>query len=384
MLQALSAMTAPRDPVAAVVHPDPYPYYEALVAERPFARDERSGMWVAASAAAVVAVLGASSCRVRPPAEPVPVALVGSAAGEIFQRLVRMNDGPAQTAMKASVSATLEGLDIGRVTTVSRERAHALVTELAPHADPARLTAFAFRITADVIATMLGAPSDALPQIAGWTDDFVRALAPGSSADQLERGKGAAGELLGFGRSLRSTRGLVATLARHAPDNVDAAGANAIGFLSQSYEATAGLIGNTLVALARHPDLRRAVPAVVIEVLRHDPPVQNTRRFVAHDGPVGGVDLRAGDAVLVVLAAANRDPAVNPDPARFDVTRVSPRIFTFGLGGHACPGATLATTIAVAAVQALITSGVKVDGLDELVRYRPSINTRVPLFGGSV
>jgi cytochrome P450 len=341
-------------------------------------------MWVAASAAAVGAVLSASSCRVRPPAEPVPAALVGSAAGEIFQRLVRMNDGSAHAAMKAPVSATLEALDFGRVTTVSRERAHALVSDLAPHADPTRLASFAFRITADVIATMLGAPADALPQIAGWTDDFVRGLAPGSSGDQLERGKAAAGELMRYGRSLRSGSGLVATLARCAPDNVDAAVANAIGFLSQSYEGTAGLIGNTLVALARHPDLRQAVPAVVLEVLRHDPPVQNTRRFVVHDAPVGGVDLRAGDAVLVVLAAANRDPDVNPDPARFDVTRASPRVFTFGLGGHACPGAILATTIAAAAVQTLIASGLKLDGLDATVRYRPSINTRIPLFGGSV
>ena len=67
--------------------------------------------------------------------------------------------------------------------------------------------------------------------------------------------------------------------------------ANTIGYLSQAYEATAGLIGNTLVALGRHGDLRERagaeagfLPAVIREVVRHDPPVQNTRRFLA--GPV--------------------------------------------------------------------------------------------------
>ena len=98
--------------------------------------------------------------------------------------------------------------------------------------------------------------------------------------------------------------------------------ANRIGLLIQSHDATAGLIGNTLVALERHPDTRERVaadpdllPAVLLEVLRHDPPVQNTRRFVARDGVVAGQEMREGDAVLVLLAAANRDPAANPGPS---------------------------------------------------------------------
>jgi cytochrome P450 len=155
---------------------------------------------------------------------------------------------------------------------------------------------------------------------------------------------------------------------------------NALGFLSQAYEATAGLVGNTLLALAHHDDLRRAVPAVVLEVVRYDAPVQNTRRFVAEDGVVAGVPMKAGDAILVVLAAANRDPAVNPDPAAFDIARAAPAVFTFGVGPHACPGAMIATTIAAAGVQQLIAAGLTFDGLRETVRYRPSVNTRVPVF----
>jgi cytochrome P450 len=282
-----------------------------------------------------------------------------------------MNDGPGHHTAKLAVSATLEELDIVRVSTVSRERARALVDDTAPQTDASRLTTFAFRFTAEVVASLLGAAPETLPSIARWTDDFVRCLAPGSSAVELERGKAAAGHLLDLGRSLRSGGG---------PDR-DVMVANAIGFLSQSYEATAGLIGNTLVALARHADLRRAVPAVVREVVRHDPPVQNTRRFVAQDGRVAGVEMKAGDAILVVLAAANRDPEANPEPAEFDVMRAAPRIFTFSVGPHACPGTMLATTIAVAGVQQLISSGLVFEGLVDAVTYRPSVNTRIPLFG---
>jgi cytochrome P450 len=292
-----------------------------------------------------------------------------------------MNDGPVHRTVKPVVVATLEELDIARVSTVSRERARALIDDTAPHTDASRLTDFAFRFTAEVVASLLGAAPETLPSIARWTDDFVRCLAPSSSAAELERGKAAAGHLLDLGRSLQSGGGLVAALNGHAHADTDVMVANAIGFLSQSYEATAGLIGNTLLALAQHADLRRAVPAVVREVVRHDPPVQNTRRFVAQDGRVAGVEMKAGDAILVVLAAANRDPEANPEPAEFDVMRAAPRVFTFSVGPHACPGTTLATTIAVAGVQALITAGLVFDGLAETVRYRPSVNTRVPLFG---
>jgi len=310
----------------------------------------------------------------------VPTALVGSPAGEIFHRLVRMNDGARHDAMKPVVAHALEHLDAAQIAVVSRARARALADAIAPHEDRQRLAEFALRLTAETVATLLGVAPDAAPTVATWAAEFVACLAPGASLDQLERGKAAAGHLLAAGGTLTSGSGLVAALARDAQGDVDAAIANALGFLSQSYEATAGLIGNTLVALARHADLRRAVSSVVLEVVRHDAPVQNTRRFVVDDGDVAGVRMRAGDAILVVLAAANRDPAVNADPDELDVTRTAPAVFTFGLGAHACPGAMLAATIASAGVQQLIGAGLAFDGLLDGLRYRPSANTRIPLF----
>ncbi|MGH9769891.1 MAG: cytochrome P450 [Blastocatellia bacterium] len=119
---------------------------------------------------------------------------------------------------------------------------------------------------------------------------------------------------------------------------------------------------------------------VIQEVLRYDSPVQNTRRFLAQDGLVAGEKMKAGDAILVILAAANRDPSVNPNPERFDVFRKERRIFTFGVGPHACPGEALATTIAKAGVERLIVSGLALERLAETMTYRASANTRIPLF----
>jgi cytochrome P450 len=104
-------------------------------------------------------------------------------------------------------------------------------------------------------------------------------------------------------------------------------------------------------------------------------------RLAGVDGVVAGQSMREGDAILVVLAAANRDPAANPHPDRFDPDRAAPRSFTFGLGPHACVGEALAVAIARAGVARLLTAGVDVQGLD--VTYRPSPNTRVPLSGAA-
>ena len=370
----------PSDPITAVTHPDPYPYYAELVAERPLHRDAGLGLWVAAGAPAVTAVLSSALGRVRPAAEPVPRALVGAPAGEIFRHLVRMNDGPTHLRLKPGVSARLAMLDPARVGEHAGTWARQLVGELDPAATGPgeRVVDFAFRLPVYTVAALLGAAPDALGPVAAWVGDFVRCLAPAATPEQVGRGNAAADEL---------TRLFCALMRR---DELDATVANTIGYLVQAYEATAGLIGNTLVALGRQPELRERAGAdpsllrpVVREVVRHDAPVQNTRRFLAGDGVVAGQPLHEGDAVLVVLAAANRDPSVNPHPDRFDPQRRDRQAYTFGFGAHACPGEALATAIAEVGVGQLLAAGVEPGRLVERVTYRPSVNTRIPLFGGA-
>jgi len=139
--------------------------------------------------------------------------------------------------------------------------------------------------------------------------------------------------------------------------------------------------------LISHPGAREQVTGdsdllghVVQEVLRYDPPVQNTRRFLAGSGELFGRQVKEGDAVLVVLAAANRDPAANPDPGRFEALRESRRHFTFGAGPHECPGEALVASIVEAGVRQLLASGLRVEDLARPPRYRVSGNARVPIW----
>ncbi len=132
----------------------------------------------------------------------------------------------------------------------------------------------------------------------------------------------------------------------------------------------AGLLGNGLAALAREPGLRRKIgdqltlmPLLVAEVARHDPAVHNTRRFVAAPTTVAGQALAPGDAVLLVLAAANRDPALNPAPATFELMRTDRRCLGFGHGRHARLGAGAGRHLAAAGLQALLAEGLDTDAL---------------------
>lgn len=388
-------MPFPPDPLAAVIHPDPYPYYMDLVANKPLYRDETLGMWVASSAAVVRAVLTSDLCRVRPLNEPIPLALVGSPAASIFGHLVRWNDGAQHGPCKQAVQACLQSIEERSTVERGRTWARLLLGESQPQS-AARLGDFAFHLPVYVIASLLGVPQEELHHTAVWVSEYVRGLAPASSPSQVTQGKIASRHLLDLFHALLRRQpagldhGLLAGLtweARRAGcEKAEESVANGIGLLSQAYEATAGLIGNTVVALASHRHVREQVVAdprllrlVIEEVLRSDPPGQNTRRYLAQQGRVAGQAMQEGDGILVVLAAANRDPSLNAHPEQFDIYRKDRQMFTFGAGPHSCPGPTLAALIAQAGVEQVMASGADLEQLAAHVIYRPSVAVRMAL-----
>jgi cytochrome P450 len=84
------------------------------------------------------------------------------------------------------------------------------------------------------------------------------------------------------------------------------------------------------------------VPTAVEELIRYDSPLQLFERTAVADTVIGDVTVAAGQKVAALLGAANRDPAVFPDPDRFDVARPDNPHLGFGAGIHFCVGAPLA------------------------------------------
>lgn len=369
----------PADVLQAIVHADPAPYYAELAATRPFFFDATLGWWVAASAEAVDAVLGSSACRVRPADEPVPKAVAATPTGAFFGRLVRQIDGPDHSTRKTKVMAALGRLDVSALAGQALRHARTALPDAAA-LDAALDTEAHFRVPLATMAqTLLGDHADA-PACQADIAAYLAALGPGASAAAVAQANAAVGRL---------QQRFADSPFAGGDDDSDADIANLAALLAQTYDACAGLLGNCIVALSRHAGLTArlraqplAIEPFVREVLRRDAPVQNTRRFVAHDIALLGQPLRAGDKILVVLAAANVDGTTNPDPLRFDSDRTAPRLWTFGGGTHRCPADALATAIARETVRHLL-SLPDVDrwlaGLGE-VAYLPSPNARIPRF----
>ncbi|WP_328470310.1 cytochrome P450 [Actinoplanes sp. NBC_00393] len=132
--------------------------------------------------------------------------------------------------------------------------------------------------------------------------------------------------------------------------------------LVAGFETTVNLIGNAVNALLDHPDQWEALCAdpaglagpAIEETLRWDPPVQRTARCATEEVELAGRTVRRGQFVVTLLAAANRDPAVYPQPGRFDIHR-TPSVdhLAFSSGIHYCVGAPLARLEAAIALRLL-------------------------------
>lgn len=376
-------------PFEAATHADPYDYYSCLRRHNGLLFDADLRIWIASSAKAVEAILGHPDCRVRPLNEPVPPAIAKGLAGMIFGRLMRMNEGPQHLCPRMAIEPALAAVETESIAAIASRVIETLDNPVE------NLDELMFTLPVSVIAALLGFPSSRLQVVARLTRDFVACLSPLSDEVQLGEANSGATRLGQLFSALLSNDDKSSRFLSHIRSGCEATAwrdndaliANLIGLLSQTCEATAGLIGNTLVALHRNPDLikdmqptRMLVADLVAEVARYDSPVQNTRRFVAKRCTIGGSVLEAGDTVLVLLASANRDTCANPDPDSLLLKRTQRRTFSFGSGRHECPGQRLALTIASEAILAWLHRQPATSARPYRWSYLPSLNGRIPHF----
>lgn len=356
----------PADPFSAVTHAAPYGYYRRLADGPPLRFDAQLDCWLATGTAGVQAVLAHPACRVRPPGQAVPQNLAGTPCGAIFAELVRMNDGERHAVPKQVLARALGQADLARL--------HGRVVDLAGDRVPgsaAQLNDAMFELPLFAMADLLGFAPAQWPALGAWTRAFVACLSPLSNGEQLAGAQEAADALLqGFAALLCEGDARPGSVLHDIVAGADAMGggmlANLVGLLSQTCDATAGLLGNAIVALRAQPQLfaqLRAAPerwpAMLREASRHDPAIHNTRRYTADAVALHGVRIPAGQMIVVVLASAGHAE------------------LGFGHGRHACPGQSIAHTIATACLQAWAGA---LEGMPLVWAYLPSLNARIPVF----
>ena len=366
---------APIDPIAAVSHPDPYPYYAALRAESGLHWFADRKLWALVSAPLVTAAFNIAQAKVRPPSEPIPAFLEGTRAGDVFGRLARMSDGPPHAEARDRTMRLMRKLTGERVAAGSAQVIDAVARPWRERRDAASLNEVIHALPVmSILAALKFAPC-CFAAVLGFVNTWVAGLSPLATDAQRAAAIGA-------------MEGLLPVLAANGVDSLDESAAH-VAVLMQPHEATAGLIGAGLLRLAADAKLRDAALAGTLrwdhfgeEVLRHDPPIQNTRRVMAADVQFEGRPVLAGQPVLLVLASAARDFSSHGAPDEFRLDRLRRSTLPLGAGVHACPGGPAALAVAEC-VWRHVTEYDCADGLEALARgvtWRASVNVRIPLF----
>lgn len=377
---------------------DPYPSYHRLRAMAPIFWAGPMNSWVLTRYEEVAAVLRDgrfSSERVarmeqrldRPDLAP----MMRSRADAMLN-----SDAPKHTRLRGLVSKAFTPKAVEAMEPTIRETIARLLDEAEGRGPLDLMRDLAAPLPVLVIAAMLGVPPEDRARFKAWSDDIANLASalPGSDPADLDRAARAYAELTDYFRAIVANRrgttggGLLGAMAA-AEEQGDRLSeselyANAVLLLNAGHETTTNLIGNGTLALLRHPDQWRRLrddpnllEGAVEELLRFDSPVQFTSRVPREDVEIGGHRIDAGQPVLTVLGAANRDPAQFPEPDRLDVGRAEARHHVaFGMGPHYCLGAPLARLEGRLAFEALLQRypNLRLDG--PTPTYRRNFNLR--------
>ena len=256
----------------------------------------------------------------------------------------------------------------------------------------------AYPLPVAVICRLLGVPVEDEPQfswasalLAQGLDPFIAFTGQAQGFEErMEAGlwlRGYLRELLGQRRAHPGDdlmSGLIAVEESGDQLTEDEIVATCNLLLVAGHETTVNLIANGVLAMLRHPEHWAALgqdsgraSAIVEETLRYDPPVQLVGRVAGEDMCIGEqkVLIPKGDTMMLLLAAAHRDPAVTDKPDEFDPTRASVRHLGFGLGPHFCLGAPLARLEAAVALSA-VTKRFPNAQIDGDPAYKPNVTLR--------
>jgi cytochrome P450 len=341
---------------------NPYPLFHRMRSEDPVHWDPFLHAWVVTRYSDVLEVLlSFSADRTPTPAQLDEMGL--SSLNPIAQVMVKQMlfmDAPAHTRLRGLSSKAFTPARVEQLRGHIQDIVKNLLDGLQSKDEIDVIADLAEPLPAIVTAEMLGVPTSDHLQLKRWSADFAEML--GNFQHNPERYprvlRAVAGMTEYFQDAIRQQRehpreGLIHSLMMAEIDGdrltEEEVIANCIVTMVGGQETTTNLIGNGVLTLLRNPvELQRLrndlslIPSAVEEMLRYESPSQHTARMCPSDREMGGKRIQKRQAVIAVMAAANRDPEKFPDPDRFDITRKDNRHLAFGYAAHFCFGAPLA------------------------------------------
>jgi cytochrome P450 len=345
---------------------DPYPAYHPARAAAPVQWDERLGAYLVLSHEHAVSVLRGAEWSSDPQNSPQMLSSLGGegSVAEQWSRSLLMSDPPKHTRLRSAVNRFFTPRAVQRI----RERVASIVdAAVGPLLDgePIELMSeLAYPIPLAVIAELFDVGLEGAELLRMETPTLARMLELDPTPQELEAIGAAAMTVMLFlvpivaqrredpGEDLLSA--MIHPLEGGVILETEEIITMCLLLLAAAHETTANLIGNGTLALLEHPDQLDwladhpdLTAQAVEELLRYDSPAQVASRVALCDLRLGGTEVQKGQQALVVLGAANRDPARYVDPDRLDLTRSGLPHLAFGNGPHFCVGAGLARLEAV-------------------------------------
>ncbi|MFI8425698.1 cytochrome P450 [Streptomyces sp. NPDC085479] len=360
---------------------DPYPAYAWLREHAPVHRTTLpSGVeaWLVTRYADARQALADQRLSKNPAhhAEPGKTGIPGERSAGLMTHLLNI-DPPDHTRLRRLVSKAFTPRRVAAFAPRVQELADRLIDDLAARGSADLIHEFAFPLPIYAICDMLGVPAEDQDDFRDWAGMMIRhgGGPRGGVARSVKKIRGYLAELIHRKRESLREEGaddLISGLIRASDhgDHLTEAEAVAMCFvlLFAGFETTINLIGNGAYALLRHPEQRARLQASlaagetglletgVEELLRYDGPVElATWRYATTGLSIGGQAIPAGDPVLVVLAAADRDPERFGAPDTLDLARADNQHLGYGHGIHYCLGAPLARLEGQTALATLLT-----------------------------
>jgi len=357
---------------------NPYPLFHRLRAEDPVHWSELLGAWVITRYEDVRSGLRdprLSSARVSVLMNRLPPTMQGEVCtlGQHISKWVSQVNPPDHTRLRRLVDLAFAPRLVEAMRPCIQTIVNTLIDKVGNQGQMDVIKDFAYPLPATVISEMLGVPAEDQAKFRKWSDDIM-AFIGGSLltlpeiAEQAHRSLREMTEYfqqIFLARTARPREDLIGALilAEEQGDKLDASELVAMcsQLLTAGHETTTQLIGNGILVLLRHPGELQTLSAdpsmissAIEEILRFEGPSQRQTRLASADVAIGGRRISAGSAVLLMLGAANRDPAEFPDPDRFDIRRRPNPHLAFSAGIHYCLGAPLARLEGAIAINTLI------------------------------
>jgi cytochrome P450 len=380
---------------------DPHPAWRRLREQAPVYRSRAFGSWIVTRYDDALALLrddNFTTDRSNTVAmkwiqrmtrrDPAMAAIVG--------RNLLTLDGPEHLRLRGLVSKAFTPRRIEAL----RPRLQAVVDDLYDRAEQKReidlVRDLSHPFPAIAIAELMGVPTKDQDFFLSCSSRLVQLLDPLQGSGGVQPMRDASRELFEYFRGLLAERRagprddlLTAMLAAEQDgqklDETDLLSLASL-LLVAGHETTGNLIANGALALLRNPGERKRLqerPALigsaVDEFLRYDGPVMMTDRAALADCEIGGHPIRAGQLVVALLGAANRDPERFADPDRLDVARADNHHLAFSQGAHYCLGSQLAKLECELAIGTLLRRFPDWTGNPEAPAWRRSLVIRGPL-----